>query len=49
MTKQGAGDTIKLYVKGKVMETGQLFVTQKDVELTRPELKVSVSQYDVHN
>ena len=34
MTKLGAGDTIKLYVKGKVMETGQLFVTQKDVDLT---------------
>jgi len=28
-TKLVAGDTIKLYVKGKVMETGQLFVTHQ--------------------
>lgn len=44
ITKLGAGGSIKLYVKGKVTETGQSFAMQKDVELTKPVLKVTVSQ-----
>ena len=47
--KSAAGSTIKLYVKGKVTETGQAFVTQKDVELTKPKLTITVSQFDDNN
>jgi len=43
ITKLGAGGSIKLYVKGKVTETGQSFAMQKDVELTKPVLKVTAS------
>ena len=43
ITKNGAGGSIKLYVKGDVEETGQSFATQDVVELTKPTLNVTVS------
>jgi len=46
ITKTGTGGSIKLYVKGKVEETGQSFATQDVVELTKPELNVGVSYFD---
>ena len=46
ITKNGAGGSIKLYVKGDVEETGQSFATQDVVELTKPTLEVTVSYCD---
>jgi len=46
ITKTGTGGSIKLYVKGKVEETGQSFATQDVVELTKPTLNVTVSHFD---
>ena len=46
ITKSGEDATVKLYVKGKVEETGQSFATQDVVELTKPKLKVTVSYGD---
>ena len=46
ITKNGAGGSIKLYVKGDVEETGQSFATQDVVELTKPALEVTVSYCD---
>ena len=46
ITKNGAGGSIKLYVKGNVEETGQSFATQDVVELTKPTLNVTVSYCD---
>lgn len=47
MTKNGAGGSIKLYVKGDVEETGQSFATQDVVELTKPTLNVTASATQV--
>ena len=49
ITKSGADGTIKLYVKGMVSETGQSFATQDVVELTKPKIKVTVSQCGNHS
>ena len=38
-----ACDSIKFYVKGKVTETNQSFSKQRDVEVEKPELQVTVS------
>ena len=46
ITKTGTGGSIKLYVKGKVQETGQSFATQDVVELMKPALNVTVSYLD---
>lgn len=40
-----ACDSIKLYVKGLVTDTRQSFATQKDIELVKPMIKVTVSQF----
>ncbi|KAJ7377341.1 hypothetical protein OS493_029700 [Desmophyllum pertusum] len=47
ITKSGEDATVKLYVKGKVEETGQSFATQDVVELTKPKLKVTASSTQV--
>lgn len=46
ISKDSAGGSIKLYLKGDVEETGQSFATQDVVELKKPVLKVTVSYCD---
>ena len=46
ISKDGAGGSIKLYLKGDVEETGQSFATQDVVQLKKPVLKVTVSYCD---
>ena len=45
MDMLNACDSIKLYVKGLVTETRQSFATQKDIELVKPTINVTVSQF----
>lgn len=40
-----ACESIKPYVKGLVTDTRQSFATQKDIELVKPMIKVTVSEF----